>query len=125
MNNDEFSMLMTVLLRIADALDRMAPPVQKAPNYQYPIEAFPDFDWGSIGATVEQSDSSGAGLVIWGGQIWTRRSPSNRYGAAIWFSRAVGKNDDGSILYERLITFKPRNTEVEPISHKTATLLNK
>lgn len=121
MNDDEFSMLMTVLLRIADALDRMAPPIQKAPNYQYPIESFPDFDWGSIGATVERSDQYGTGMVQWGGQLWTRRSPTNRYNPCIWFSRAVGKNEDGSVLYERLITFKSRNTEVEPISNKAAS----
>jgi DdrB-like protein len=124
MNNDEFSMLMTVLLRIADALDRMAPPVKSAPNYQYPLHTFRNFDWSSISAIVEQSDEYGAGVVKWGEQLWTRRCPTNRYGAAIWFSRAVGKNEDGSTLYERLITFKPRNTEVEPISQKTANLIN-
>jgi DdrB-like protein len=124
MDNDQFTLAMTALLRIADALERIAPATPKAPNYQYPIEAFPNFDWESIGAVVVQEDQYGAGVVSWGGKDWLRRSPANKYGAAIWFSRANGQDDEGKAIYERLITFKPRNTSVEPIPQKVANLIN-
>lgn len=124
MTNDQFDLFMTTLLRIADALERIVPATPKGPNYQYPIESFPDFDWESIGAVVEKSDQYGAAVVLWGGRTWLRRSPSNKYGAAIWFSCAVGKDGDNTI-YERLITFKPRNTEVEPIPEKITNLIRK
>ncbi len=125
MDNDQFTLFMSVLIRIADALDRMAPATPKAPNYQYPIEAFANFDWESIGAVVEQQDQYGAGVVLWGGHTWTRRSPSNKYGAAIWFSRATSKDDKGEPIYERLITFKPRTAKAEPIPEKVTNLVRK
>ncbi|QSJ14151.1 hypothetical protein JYQ62_19630 [Nostoc sp. UHCC 0702] len=125
MTNDQFELFMTVLIRIADALERIAPATPKAPNYQYPIEAFPNFDWESINASVEKKDQYGAAVVIWGGQIWVRRSPANKYGAAIWFSRASGQNEQGDVSYERLITFKPRNVSVEPIPEKVISLIKK
>ncbi|MFN6460805.1 MAG: single-stranded DNA-binding protein [Nostoc sp. DedVER02] len=124
MDNDQFTLVMTVLLRIADALERIAPLTPKGPDYQYPIEAFPNFDWESIGAVVVQQDQYGAGVVSWGAKDWVRRSPANKYGAAIWFSRATGQDDKGETTYERLITFKPRNTSVEPIPPKVANLIN-
>src|SRR5689334_6949166 len=123
MTNDQFELFMTVLIRIADALERMAPAMPKAPNYQYPIEAFPNFDWESINAVVEKQDQYGVAVVAWGGQVWVRRSPANKYGGAIWFSRAVGKDEEGKTFYERLITFKPRNVTVEPIPEKVANLI--
>lgn len=123
MTDDQFQLFMTVAIRIADALERIAPATPKAPNYQYPIEAFKNFDWETINAVVEKTDQFGAAIINWGGRSWIRRSPSNKFGAAIWFSCAVGKDDEGNTLYERLITFKPRNTEVEPIPSKTFNLI--
>ncbi|MBW4674719.1 MAG: single-stranded DNA-binding protein [Desmonostoc geniculatum HA4340-LM1] len=125
MDNDQFTLLMTALLRIADALERIAPATPKAPNYQYPIEAFANFDWESIGAVIEQKDQYGAGVVLWGGHTWTRRAPLNKFGAAIWFSRAVGKDEEGKPTYERLITFKPHNTKAEPVPEKVTNLIRK
>ncbi len=104
----------TVLERIAASLERLAPANQSAPNYQKTLEEFRGFDWATIGATVVQSDPSGAAIVEWSGQQFTRRSPTNKFGEAIWFSRSVGKDDDGNTRYERLITFRKMG-EVEPI----------
>ncbi|WP_171573703.1 single-stranded DNA-binding protein [Leptolyngbya sp. Cla-17] len=100
--------------RIAASLERLAPVSQAAPNYQKTLEEFRSFDWAMIGATIVQSDPSGAAIVEWNGQQFTRRSPTNKFGEAIWFSRSVGKDDDGNTRYERLITFKKAG-EVEPI----------
>jgi len=104
----------TVLERIAASLERLAPANQSAPNYQKTLEEFRGFDWATIGATVVQSDPSGAAIVEWSRQQFTRRSPTNKFGEAIWFSRSVGKDDDGNTRYERLITFRKMG-EVEPI----------
>ena len=54
---------------------------------------------------------------------YKRRSPSNSYGAVIYFSRAVGKDEKGNTQYERLITFEPfANLTVEPISRKAEAI---
>ncbi|PMB14898.1 single-stranded DNA-binding protein [Fischerella thermalis] len=113
---------MAALERIAEALDRLAP--NTAPNYQRSIEDFKHFDWASINATVERSDQYGAAIVNWRGYQFIRRSPSNKFGEAIWFSRCVGKGDDGENKYERLVTFKPLSKkEVEPIPEKVGKFL--
>jgi hypothetical protein len=115
---------MTALERIAAALDRLAP--NTAPNYQRSLEEFKTFDWESIGVIVEKSDQYGAAVVNWNGYQFVRRSPSNKFGEAIWFSRCVGKGDDGENKYERLVTFKPLSKkEVEPIPAHVSKFLNR
>ncbi|MEI2582362.1 single-stranded DNA-binding protein [Scytonema sp. PRP1] len=109
------------LERMTAALERLAP--RTAPNYQYSLESFRSFDWSAIGATVERKDQHGAAIVSWNGQQYIRRSPSNKFDPAIWFSRCTGKAEDGSNAYERLITFKPISTaEVEPVPEKVRGL---
>ncbi len=93
------------LSRIAIALEQMI-PAMKAPNYQFAIKDFATFDWASIGAVVVSSDSDGATAVSWKNHTYLRRSPSNKFGAAIWFSRCTGKDERGENQYEKLITFK-------------------
>ena len=111
------------LERMAIALDRLSP--RTAPNYQFPLEQFKNFDWSAIGATVEKSDQHGAAIVSWGGQQFIRRSPANKYDPAVWFSRCTGKAEDGSNAYERLITFKPLSkTEVDPLPDKVKRLVD-
>jgi len=115
---------MLALERIAEAVERLAPATTAAPSYTYPLESFTSFDWSSIGATVVQSDQYGAAIVNWKGQQYVRRSPSNKFGEAIWFSRCVGKNDSGENRYERLVTFKPLSkVEVEAIPEKVRRLV--
>ncbi|BAZ18952.1 hypothetical protein NIES4071_108370 (plasmid) [Calothrix sp. NIES-4071] len=108
---------MVALERIADTLDSLVP--KTVPNIQRPIEEFKTFDWSTIGARVDNSDSYGPTVVSWRGLRYTRRCPQNKFGVAIFYSRCVGKDEDGANKYERLITFKPfSNLEVEPLSLK-------
>ena len=110
------------LERVAIALDRLSP--KTAPNYQYPLESFSSFDGNSIYVTVVKSDQYGAAVVSWNGQQYLRRSPQNKFGEAIWYSRCTGKAEDGSNQYERLITFKPLSkAEAEPLPEKVKNLL--
>ncbi|MGP1382994.1 MAG: single-stranded DNA-binding protein [Thainema sp.] len=109
--------------RIAIALERMAPD-DGAPNLQKSIEEFKGFDWPSIGARVVQSDQYGPAIVEWGGKQFTRRSPQNKFSAAIWFSRSTGvKDSEGRPIYERLISFKVLEG-ADPVSAKAAQHLN-
>jgi hypothetical protein len=111
------------LEKLTAAAERLTP--KTAPNYQYSLESFKTFDWSGIGATVEKSDQHGAAIVSWGGQQFIRRSPANKYDPAIWFSRCTGKAEDGSNVYERLITFKPLSkTEVDPLPDKVRRLVD-
>jgi len=84
----------------------------------YPLSRFYEFDWGAIGASVLEKDRHGATLVSWAGRVYQRRSPANKF--EIWFSRSTGKGDDGSISYERLITFKVLRYDVDPVPEKVA-----
>lgn len=77
-----------------------------APNYTRSLAEFNGFDWASIGASVVQRDPKGATIVRWGNHDYVRRSPANKFGEAIWFSRSVGRDEQGHTTYERLITFK-------------------
>jgi hypothetical protein len=73
---------------------------------------------------VERQDQYGAAIVSWNGQQYTRRSPSNKFGEAVWFSRCVGKDESGQNKYERLITFKPTSkAQVDPIPEKVSRLM--
>jgi hypothetical protein len=104
---DLFLKIYQQLSRIAGALEILAQSGRPAaPNYTRAIEEYSTFDWSSIDARSIRSDSDGPTHIEWGGETWTRRSPSNKFGAAIWYSRASGKDDDGNVLYLRLITFK-------------------
>ena len=88
-----------------------------APNFQRPLNEYPKFDWPSINATVLNRDGDGATAVEWNGQVFTRRSPSNKFDAAVWFSRHLGQDSDGNKRYARLITFRALN-DAEPIAAK-------
>jgi hypothetical protein len=104
----------TILLeRIAVALEGNG----MVPNYQIGLDSFLSFDWDTIGATIEQVDTDGVAAVTWRGNRYTRRSATNKFEPAIWFSRAIGKDEAGNTKYERLITFK-RLAEAEPLPVK-------
>jgi hypothetical protein len=125
---DQINLFLELLHRQATALEKIAlarssATPTTAPNYQRSLQSFKNFDWASIDARVEQSDSQGPTVVIWGGQLYIRRSPVNKFDPAIWFSRCVGKGEDGSHQYERLITFKSVR-EVEPISPTVNRLID-
>ena len=98
-------------------LRQMAVSSNTAPNYQRLLSEYPTFDWSSIGATVLNRDGDGATSVEWNGQVFTRRSLSNKFQCAIWFSRHLGQDSDGNKRYARLITFRDLN-DAEPIAAK-------
>lgn len=108
MNEKQIETVIGLLSRIAIALEsqvRALGPIE--PNLVRPLSEYASFDWSSIGARVVQSDPSGPTHVEHDGALYTRRSPQNKYGAAIWFSRSVGRDEEGGAQYIRLITFKP------------------
>lgn len=88
-----------------------------APNFQRRLADFTAFNWASMGATVLEEDGYGVAAVEWRGSRFTRRAPQNKFDSAIWFSRAVGKDEDGTVRYERLITFKEQ-AEAEALPDK-------
>jgi len=98
-------------------LRQLAISSNPAPNYQRAMSEYNNFDWSSIGATVLSRDNDGATVVEWNGQVFKRRSPNNKYDAAIFFSRCLGKDAAGNNQYARLIKFTPP-AEAEPISDK-------
>lgn len=110
------------LTRIADALGSMAQPkADFAPDHVRPIEDFPDFNWDSIKANIIRTDDDGPTHVEWRGQVFTRRSPRNKFDPAIWYSRSTGKNGDGENEYIRLITFREIK-DADPIDSKARSL---
>ncbi len=113
-----------ILQTIAESLQEMELHLRQlaissnpAPNYQRPLSEYANFDWSSIGATVLTRDKDGVTAVEWNGQVFKRRAPNNKYDAAIFFSRCLGKDSAGNNQYARLIKFTP-SAEAEPISDK-------
>ena len=130
MNPEQFQQWIELQKRQAIALEKIAQllerslPRQPAPNHRAILEQFHEFDWSTINAHVEWKDQYGVASVIWQGDRYKRRSPSNSYGAVIYFSRCVGKDDRGNNQYERLITFEPfSELTVEPISRKAEVIV--
>jgi len=123
MNDDKSIQLQAATLatlnRIASALEAIALTKAPAPNFVRAIAEYGAFEFESIGAKVTGRDQHGVTAVEWAGYQWTRRSPSNKFGSAIWFSRAAGKDEAGNVRYVRLITFREM-TEPEPLPNKVA-----
>jgi DdrB-like protein len=128
MTDEQFQQMMAALAennallrQLIQQLNQQSDAERPAPNYQSRIEDFQNFDWASIGATVEYTDSDGVAVVSWRGNQFLRRSAQNKFKPAIWFSRAVGKDENGENRYERLISFK-QLAEVEPLPEKVRRL---
>ncbi len=128
MNDERVISLLAALTantnRIANALEAIALTNAPAPNFIKPIESYADFDFTTIGALVKARDAHGPTELEWGGYTWTRRSPQNKFGEAIWFSRPTGKDAEGNVKYVRLITFKAL-TPAEPLPRKVEALVEK
>lgn len=122
MNNDQFELLLHTLNRIATALEANQPD-QKCPDVQVELKEFPNFDWESIGCKVVNRDHDGVSVVSWNNRLYRRRSPNNKYGPVVFFSRCIGKDESGNI-YERLIKFSEiKADDIEPISLKAQQYL--
>jgi hypothetical protein len=115
--NEILRMIAASLQGVEAHLRQMAISSNPAPNYQRPLSEYPTFDWPSIGATVLNRDEDGVTAVEWNGQVFTRRSPNNKFDAAVWFSRHLGQDADGNKRYARLISFRALG-DVEPIATK-------
>ena len=115
--NEILRMIAASLQGVDSHLRQIAVSSNPAPNYQRQLSEYPTFDWSSIGATVLNRDGDGVTAVEWNGQIFTRRSPSNKFAEAVWFSRHVGQDSDGNKRYARLISFRALN-DAEPIAAK-------
>lgn len=103
MDNEQAERLITALERIADALDRQSIDPTR-PRYVKPIDQFPGFNWDTIGASIIKSDSQGAAIVECNGALYYRRSKSD-FGDDVWFSHAIGNDDNGKTKYATLIKF--------------------
>lgn len=115
--NEILRMIAASLQGVESHLRQMAVSSNPAPNYQRPLSEYPIFDWPSIGATVLNRDEDGVTAVEWNGQVFTRRSPNNKFDAAVWFSRHLGQDADGNKRYARLIVFRALS-DAEPITAK-------
>jgi len=99
-----------------------SPSAPSAPNLRRLLTDYPNFDWAAIGAVVKQRDDDGPALVEWRGNLYTRRT-NPKFGAEIWFSRATGRDEDGEVSYERLITFAEPPV-VEPLPKRVRDALS-
>ncbi len=115
--NGILQMIAESLQGVESHLRQIAISSNPAPNYQRPLSEYADFDWPSIGASVLNRDDDGVTAVEWNGQVFTRRSPNNKFDAAVWFSRHLGSDSDGNKRYARLITFRALS-DAEPIASK-------
>jgi len=111
------------LVRIADGIEFIAHQGEiPEPNYVRQLSDYPAFNWSSIDAEIVQTDKDGASIVLWNGALYTRRSPSNKFEPAIFFSRSAGKDADGNVKYYRLITFRTIH-DADPIPAKVAAAI--
>jgi hypothetical protein len=115
--NELLRMIAESLRGVEAHLRQIAVTSNPAPNYQRPLSEYPTFDWSSIGAIVLNRDDDGVTAVEWNGQVFTRRSASNKFPEAVWYSRHIGQDVDGNRRYVRLITFKVLS-DAEPIAAK-------
>jgi len=105
----------------------MAIAAANPPNWKRPLSAYKNGWVAAIGAIEVAHDAHGPTVIWWMGHHYTRRCGSNpKYGAAIWFSRSVGKGEDGEPSYARLISFEdgPAPT-AEPLPEYVRNALNR
>ncbi len=105
-----------ILNEIRQSLAVIAGAMATAPDMRQPISDYATFDWTSIGAEVLRADEDGPSVVRWNGKVYKRRSPQNKFDPAIWFSRCIGKREDGANNYERLISFDVIKDDVDPVN---------
>src|SRR5215510_759351 len=115
--NEILRMIAASLQGVESYLRQIAVSSNPAPNYQRLLSEYPMFDWVLIGAIVLNRDGDGVTAVEWNGQVFMRRSSSNKFAEAVWFSRHLGQDSDGNKRYARLISFRALS-DAEPIAAK-------
>ncbi|MBE9157880.1 hypothetical protein IQ265_13750 [Nodosilinea sp. LEGE 06152] len=101
---DTYAELTRTLKNIELAL--MATAAANPPNWKRPLASYKNGWVKAIGGYEVARDQHGPTKVFWMGHHYTRRAGQNKkYGAAIWFSRAMGKGEGDTVAYGRLITF--------------------
>lgn len=106
MTNDQAERLIAAIERLAAVAESLVQGQQRKTStpakFIKPIEEFPSFDWASIGAKIEYRDSDRiVAAVTWRGFTYERKQ---KHGD-VWFSRNVGKDDEGNPVYETLVKF--------------------
>jgi hypothetical protein len=123
----QFGALLTVLGRIADALERQNAAAAEAAaddTLTFTISDYKTFDWSSIGATVVQRDADGVSLIRAANGKLAKRRSNDKFGTEIWFSYAIGEKADGTPQYQRVIEFR-EILPPEPLGRKTEQALSK
>jgi hypothetical protein len=106
MTNDQAERLIAAVERLAVAAEALVQGQQRKTSspakFIKPIEEFPNFDWSSIGAKIEYRDADRivAGVSFRGATYERKQKHGD-----VWFSRNIGKDDDGNPIYETLIKF--------------------
>lgn len=93
-------------------------------NWKRLLTEYKTFNWESIGAIIIEADEHGPTVVEWNMHRYQRRSPENKYGADIWYSRAAGRDESGDINYIRLITFTGDRYQVDDLSQSAKYMMN-
>ena len=112
---EEQTQLLQAILAELKALHASIKSNQPAPRLEFHLDDLPNFPWDAIGAVPAQRDKHGISQIWWGGRQFFRRSPDNRYTEAIFFSRSLGKEENGKPQYEWLIRF---STTTKPLTPK-------
>lgn len=106
------------LITLAKRIEMLALAIasQNPPNWKRPLKGYKEGWVKAIDGFVLHKDEYGPTVVWWAGHKYTRRTGQNaKYGAAIWFSRPDGRDDEGNPMYVRLITFAEGEVEAEPL----------
>ena len=98
-------------------LRELKPQAPPALNMVFPIEEYHGFDFAQIGARVIAHDEDGPTIIERDGRQYRRRSPQNKFGGDVWYSKSLGKEENGKPLYEILVSFKEiDDSKVDPLS---------
>jgi len=124
MTDQQFERFLELLGAMVTKLDELKPITPPPTNLQFAIEDYPNFDFAKYGIAVLKSDQDGPTVIESAGRVYRRRCPSNKYGAAIWYSRGLGRDEDGETSgYECLIKFSQFKVEdIDPLTDKAKQL---
>lgn len=110
--NDALFSIAQAIYEVARALDRQ----QGLRTFRYQLADYWGFDYSVIGIEVVESDVYGPSILRYDGMEYTRRSSSNKnYAPGVWYSRAIGKDEESKMQYETLIKFGSTKSQAEDL----------